>query len=77
MKLVPYNRLNEKYFDANSRPQKRMWREAIENGQIGGKIIFGKVYVDMDDFINRDEFTEGLPVVDSITLEQKAQALLT
>lgn len=56
MRLVTFTRVNKEYFAKGSGPKKAEWADAIDRGEINGKVGFGKVYVDIDDFLSRDKF---------------------
>jgi len=56
MQFITHNRINKQYFGKGSGPSKVEWIKAIENGEINGKVGFGKVYIDVDDFLSRDFF---------------------
>lgn len=57
MRLVTWRRVNARYFDEGSGPSRAEWINAIESGQVGGKVGMGKVWVDIDDFLSRDFLT--------------------
>lgn len=56
MRLVTFTRVNKQYFAKGSAPKKADWAKAIDRGELNGKVAFGKVYVDIDDFLSRDQF---------------------
>ena len=56
MKLETYQRVNRRYFGKGSGPKKKQWQEAIERGEINGKVGMGQVWIDVDDFLSRDFF---------------------
>ncbi|WP_053982245.1 hypothetical protein [Marinagarivorans algicola] len=54
MKLVTHTQLNRAYFKSGSRPARKFWMDAVNDGTINGRIIQGVVYVDEVDFLSRD-----------------------
>ncbi len=56
MQLVTYNRVNQRFFEKGSAPSKKQWTNAILKGEIQGKVVMGKVWIDIDDFVSRDIF---------------------
>ncbi|MDA8119734.1 MAG: hypothetical protein M0Z85_06725 [Gammaproteobacteria bacterium] len=48
MKLMTVTRFRQIYFDSESAPDARTVRSWIENGDIPGMVIKGRVYVDQD-----------------------------
>lgn len=59
MRLITYRKLNHRYFEKGSGPAKKEWEQAILTGEINGKVVMGKVWIDLDDFLSRDCFSIG------------------
>ncbi len=58
MRLVRWTQINYRYFAKGSRPSERDWANEILAGRINGKIIFNTVFIDVDDFLSKDEFSD-------------------
>lgn len=56
MQLVTWNTINRRYFARKQGPTGDQWKEAILSGEVNGKIMLGKIYIDIDDFLSRDQF---------------------
>lgn len=57
MNLVPFTTINRRYFGRGKGPSADDWKRAIEAGEIGGKVLIGRVWVDEDEFNSKDFFT--------------------
>ncbi|GAB3099907.1 hypothetical protein GCM10027217_18600 [Pseudomaricurvus hydrocarbonicus] len=59
MQLITWSTINRRYFARGQGPSKAEWTTAVLQGEINGKIWPGqnKVYIDLDDFLSRDQFT--------------------
>lgn len=56
MQLMLWTTLNRRYFAKGSRPSQREWEAAVLEGRVNGKIAFNTVFIDIDDFLSRDDF---------------------
>ena len=56
MQLVSWNTINRRYFAKGQGPSKKAWTKGIDSGTVNGKVLLGKVYIDLDDFLSKDHF---------------------
>lgn len=75
MKLVKHIYINREYFKRGA-PSKKEWRELVDSGVIGGKILDTAVFVDEDDFLSRDIFGTTAANEDGATIADRVSELL-
>ncbi len=59
MQLVLWRQVNIRFFASGSRPSKKDWEQAIKKGEVHGKIMLDTVYIDIDDFLSRDDLSSS------------------